>query len=86
MVPMIKNGTNSSGTAGLARSYNQAIREVFLRRYQILTYRFGGWVLVEISSGQEIFVFGDKAEAEEACLYLNEEGAQNSGQDTRKKH
>jgi len=42
-----------------------------MSRYQIQPYRAGGWVLVEKSSGLEIFVFDEKLKAEKACLVLN---------------
>jgi len=52
-----------------------------MSRYQIQPYRAGGWVLVEISSGLEIFVFEDKPKAEKACLCLNRGGEQIQEQD-----
>lgn len=55
-----------------------------MRRYQIQPYRAGGWVLVETSSGQEIFVFDEKPKAEQACLCLNGKEEQIEGQDTKK--
>lgn len=42
-----------------------------MKRYRIQPYRAGGWVLVEISNGLELFVFDEKSKAEQACLCLN---------------
>jgi hypothetical protein len=54
-----------------------------MSRYQIQPYRAGGWVLVETSSGLEIFVFDEKPKAEKACSYLNGKGEQIERQDRK---
>ena len=39
--------------------------------YEVRQYRRGGWVIADVSTGQELIRFDEKSSADKACTLLN---------------